>query len=98
MTASARMPAPGPKNALVDSTETLDLAGDVDLESRAFEKTDGPIKPPHGPHTLAADDPESEWTSSRLTRINVLRDADPRNWSTARRVVSAEAGRFGFES
>ncbi|KAJ6520607.1 major facilitator superfamily domain-containing protein [Mycena vulgaris] len=57
-----------------DSTETLDLGGDVDLEARLEPKLDsGETLAPttrHGPHTLAADDPEN-----------------PRNWSTARRAT-----------
>lgn len=55
---------PEPKAS--SSTETLDLAGDLDLEarltlteSRIDSKTGEPIKPAHGPSTLAADDPES---------------------------------------
>ncbi|KAJ7075667.1 major facilitator superfamily domain-containing protein [Mycena belliarum] len=64
-----------PQPEFSGSTETLDLAGDVDLEARlesklgsSSDKVDGPIN--HGPHTLAADDAEN-----------------PRNWSTARKAT-----------
>ncbi|KAJ7686817.1 major facilitator superfamily domain-containing protein [Mycena rosella] len=75
MTATKSAPEPAASPKVSESTETLDLGGDVDLEARLeskldsqSEKTDGPVR--HGPHTLAADDPEN-----------------PRNWSTARKAT-----------
>ncbi|KAJ7146047.1 major facilitator superfamily domain-containing protein [Mycena epipterygia] len=64
---------PKPEGSTGSSTETLDLAGDLDLEARLTRtesKTGEPIKLAHGPSTLAADDPEN-----------------PRNWSTARKAT-----------
>ncbi|KAJ7153569.1 major facilitator superfamily domain-containing protein [Mycena crocata] len=62
------------------STETLDLAGDLDLEARLTESKSeangDPIKPSpgHGPATLAADDPENpkNWSMARRATINFL--------------------------
>ncbi|KAJ7875363.1 major facilitator superfamily domain-containing protein [Mycena olivaceomarginata] len=54
------------------SSETVDLAGDLDLEAQLESKVDekSPSTRPHGPSTLAPDDP-----------------SNPRNWSTARKVI-----------
>ncbi|KAJ6510593.1 hypothetical protein C8R45DRAFT_921340 [Mycena sanguinolenta] len=63
------------QNSNSNSVETLDLAGDLDLEAQftLTEKTDETkINAAHEPHTLAADDPQN-----------------PRNWSSARRIVCA---------
>ncbi|KAJ7468451.1 major facilitator superfamily domain-containing protein, partial [Mycena latifolia] len=75
MSTSAQEPQP----KVSSSTETLDLVGDLDLEARLesklgsqSEKTDAPIK--HGPHTLAADDPENprNWSTARKVTINFV--------------------------
>ncbi|KAJ6542710.1 major facilitator superfamily domain-containing protein [Mycena capillaripes] len=64
-----------PKQESSVSSETLDLAGDLDLEaqlSRSESKGDGekPAPPAHAPATLPPDDPEN-----------------PRNWSTSFKVT-----------
>jgi hypothetical protein len=48
------------------SSETVDLAGDLDLEAQLESKVDekSPSTPPHGPSTLAPDDPSSLWIFS----------------------------------
>lgn len=80
------------------STETLDLAGDLDLEGRlspaetiavSTEKTGIAVNTDgHRPATLAAEDPESVLIFyPKNTNILTTESVDPKNWSTARKVV-----------
>ncbi|KAF7328852.1 MFS transporter [Mycena venus] len=58
------------------SVETLDLAGDLDLEAQLTltESKEEDKAPAHGPATLAADDPENprNWTTTRRWTINLI--------------------------
>ncbi|KAJ6510608.1 major facilitator superfamily domain-containing protein, partial [Mycena sanguinolenta] len=69
---------PTVQNSNSNSVETLDLAGDLDLEAQLTlaEKTDETTKinAAHEPHTLSADDPQNprNWSSTRRITINLI--------------------------